>query len=43
MTKLIVAVIILLGMVLGLAHSIELTARPETGRQGQEVRGGHEH
>jgi hypothetical protein len=43
MAKKIIAVVVLLLTVVGLAHSIELTARPETGRQGQEVHGGHDH
>jgi hypothetical protein len=39
----IVALIVLLVGVLGMAHLIETKARPETGRQGVHVSGGHEH
>jgi hypothetical protein len=39
----IVAMVILVISVIGLAHAIEINARPETGRQGQHVEGGHEH
>jgi len=40
----IISLIVLLIMVLGLAHWIEITARPSTGRTGVRVSGdGHEH
>jgi hypothetical protein len=35
-----IALVVLLGTVLGMAHLIEGKARPDTGRQGQ-VQGGH--
>lgn len=38
----IVALVVLFVSVLGLAHVIEITARPDTGRQGVHV-GGHAH
>ena len=41
--KRIVAMIVLVITVVGLAHLIETTARPETGRQGVRVEGGHDH
>jgi hypothetical protein len=39
----IVALILLLVGVLGTAHWIETSARPETGRAGVQVHGGHDH
>ena len=36
-------VIVLLLAVVGLAHAIEVTARPDTGKQGQHVAGESEH
>jgi hypothetical protein len=39
----IIALVVLLIMVLGLAHWIEISARPPTGRQGVQVQGGHDH
>ena len=40
----IVALIVLLVTVLGLAHHIEITARPDMGRTGKQVQGeGHAH
>jgi hypothetical protein len=39
----IIALIVLLIAVVGLAHAIEVTARPDTGRTGQHVAGGHDH
>lgn len=38
----IVALVVLVVTVVGLAHVIEITARPATGRQGQHV-SGHAH
>lgn len=38
----IIALIVLLVTVIGLAHIIETTARPNTGKQGIRVEG-HEH
>jgi hypothetical protein len=40
--KRVVALIFLLIAVLGTAHWIEVSARPDTGRQGVEVTGGHD-
>jgi hypothetical protein len=37
-----IALVLLVLVVLGLAHTIEITARPPTGRTGQHVEG-HEH
>jgi hypothetical protein len=39
----IVALVVLLISVLGLAHAIEITARPPTNRQGVHVQGSHAH
>lgn len=39
----IIALVIVVLSVLGMAHLIEVTARPNTGRQGVHVEGGHEH
>jgi hypothetical protein len=39
----IIALIVLLVTVVGLAHVIEITARPSTGREGRRVEGGHDH
>ena len=39
MKKQVIALIVLVMVVLGMAHAIEVTARPETGRQGQHVPG----
>ncbi len=39
----IAALVVLVITVLGLAHWIETTARPSTGRQGVQVQGGHDH
>jgi hypothetical protein len=41
--KRIVALIALVLFVLGMAHTIEITARPPTGREGVHVEGSHEH
>jgi hypothetical protein len=38
-----IALVALVAAVLVLAHTIEITARPSTGRQGQHVPGSHEH
>jgi hypothetical protein len=38
----IIALVVLLVTVIGLAHMIEVTARPDTGHRGVRV-GGHEH
>lgn len=38
----IIALIVLLVTVIGLAHVIEVTARPDSGRRGVRVEG-HEH
>ncbi len=43
MVKKVVALVVLLGAVLGMAHWIEVSARPDTGRTGVEVHGDHEH
>ena len=37
----IIAVIVLLVTVVGLAHVIEITARPDSGRRGVHVQGEH--
>jgi hypothetical protein len=39
----VIALVALVITVLGMAHLIEITARPETGRTGQHVEGSHEH
>ena len=39
----IVAMVVLVIAVLGLAQMIEMTARPDTGKQGVRVEGQHEH
>ena len=39
----IVALVVLVLMVLGLAYHIEITARPPTGKQGVHRTGGHDH
>jgi hypothetical protein len=43
MAKKVVALVVLLIAVLGMAHWIETSARPDTGRTGVEVHGDHEH
>jgi hypothetical protein len=42
MGKKIVLVLLVLA-VIGMAHLIEVSARPTTGKQGVRVEGGHEH
>ena len=39
----VVAVVVLLGIVVGMAQWIEVSARPDTGREGVQVQGTHEH
>jgi hypothetical protein len=39
----IIALIVLLVSVIGLAHAIEVSARPDTGREGRQVSGEHGH
>ena len=39
----VIVLVVLLGGVLGMAHWIETSARPETGRQGVQVHGDHGH
>ncbi|HEU4752299.1 MAG TPA: hypothetical protein VFU47_04250 [Armatimonadota bacterium] len=39
----IIALILLVITVIGLAHAIEVTARPDTGREGRHISGEHEH
>jgi hypothetical protein len=39
----IVALVVLLITVLGLAHTIEMSARPPTNREGVHVEGSHAH
>ena len=39
----IVALVVLVVTLLGLAHMIEATARPDTGRQGRKVEAGQDH
>ena len=41
--KRIVALVVLLIGVIGMAHLIEVTARPDTGRTGVKVEAGHDH
>jgi hypothetical protein len=43
MVKKAVALVFLLVVVLGMAHWIEIGARPDSGKQGVEVHGEHEH
>ncbi len=38
----IVALVVLVVALLGLAYAIEETARPDTGRRGQKVEAGHD-
>jgi len=42
MKRIVVLVMLLVG-VLGMAHMIEVQARPSTNREGVHVTGGHEH
>jgi hypothetical protein len=39
----IIALVLLLVTVVGLAHAIEVTARPDTGREGRHVSGEGDH
>ena len=39
----IIALIVLVASVMGMAHWIEMSARPPTGRQGVRQEGGHDH
>jgi hypothetical protein len=41
--KLTIAVIALVLATISMAHVIEITARPDTGRKGVHVEGEHEH
>lgn len=43
MVKKAVALVFLLGIVLGMAYWIENGARPDSGKQGVEIHGEHEH
>jgi hypothetical protein len=38
-----VILVVLITMLLGMAHLIEVTARPDSGKRGQRVEGGHDH